>query len=235
MSIWISANISGEVNSRMSSRLPASLAACRRMNCTLALRAKPATSKSAGMRACGWTLAPIALPIIEPPPWPYDGAGCVAGTRNALFGFWPAPAPAPAYAMPPPCWAAFLRIRKPTTASTAITSRPIMSMLASSSPKPRCEASAARPRPAARPATGPIQLRLGAAAAAAPVAPAAGAALGVASGALDGGVACRCMPRDLPPPIRLASASKWTAPRPSVITTASIDRKDFMCVSIKES
>jgi hypothetical protein len=48
-SFCISANISGVVNSRMSSRLPTSLAACRRMKLTLALRTKPSTSKSAGM------------------------------------------------------------------------------------------------------------------------------------------------------------------------------------------
>src|SRR3990167_3801538 len=55
MSIWISANISGVVKARMSSRLPASLAACRRMKLTLALRTKAATSKSAGMTLAGGT------------------------------------------------------------------------------------------------------------------------------------------------------------------------------------
>ncbi|KFB69910.1 MAG: hypothetical protein CAPSK01_000306 [Candidatus Accumulibacter vicinus] len=56
---------------------------------------------------------------------------------------------------------------RPITTSTAMTNRPIINIDASSSPKPKCEASAAKPRPAASPASGPIHERLGWAACAA--------------------------------------------------------------------
>ena len=59
-----------------------------------------------------------------------------------------------------------------------------MSIEANSSPKPKCDASAAKPKPAAKPAMGPIHERLGAAAAA--PAPAAGAAAVDCVGALSG-------------------------------------------------
>ena len=59
-------------------------------------------------------------------------------------------------------------------------------MLAKASPNPKCEARAAKPSPAARPATGPIQLRLGAAAAPG----AAAAAVDPATGAACPGVLC---------------------------------------------
>ena len=106
--------------------------------------------------------------------------------------------------------------------------------LASPSPQPRCENSAARPRPAASPAIGPIQERFGAAAAAAaPVVAGAAAAAGapglrgVAAGwagvwgcaALSGAV--RCMPAGRPPPSRLASAALGTkAPAEPTINAA---------------
>ncbi|MCY1369068.1 hypothetical protein D9M69_560860 [compost metagenome] len=126
-----------------------------------------------------------------------------------------------------------MRMMKPTTAMAAITSRPIISMLARPSPKPRCEARAARPRPAARPAIGPIHLlRVDAAAAAGAAAAAPGAAVGVcagvAVGALAGGALWRCMPKDLPPPMRRASASMATEDRPMANTMASRERVFFM-------
>ena len=61
---------------------------------------------------------------------------------------------------------------------------PIIIMDASSSPNPKWEAKAARPRPAARPASGPIQERFGCAAAAAG---AVGACAGLTSGVLFAG------------------------------------------------
>jgi hypothetical protein len=108
---------------------------------------------------------------------------------------------------------------KPITAITAKISRPIIIMLASSAPKPKCEASAARPSPAARPASGPIHERPGWAAGvgAAGVAGAAEGARGAAAGGAE-----RCMPNDLPPPRRAASASLIEiVARPNVRTTAN--------------
>ena len=150
------------------------------------------------------------------------------------------PALACAYCIPPTSapdaacrWAAArLRMKKPMATITAAARRPNISIEASSSPKPRCEASAARPRPAASPASGPIQERLGAAAAAAPAAPAPAVAdCAGAPGALSG-AACRCVPMDLPEPMRLAaSAFMETVERPSVKTTASIKSIFFMQIS----
>ena len=146
--------------------------------------------------------------------------------------------------MPPPiadCWAAALRrMTRPMTTITAMTSRPIISMEASSSPKPKCEASAARPRPAARPASGPIHERLGCGCAAPGAAcglAAAGAAAwlgaGAAAGDFCGLIDSRCMPEDEPPPRRLAaSASPVTSVKPS---TSAADKRaiDFMVVSVQ--
>ena len=128
------------------------------------------------------------------------------------------------------CAAARLRMKKPMATMTAAASKPIITMEASSSPKPRCEAKAAIPRPAARPATGPIQERDGAAAA-----PAAGAAAaGVAAVGALSGAACRCVPMDLPEPMRLAaSASMAAVERPMVKTTAKRESKRFMSISCK--
>ena len=226
MSMRNSANISGVVNSRRSSRLLASLAACRRMNCTLALRSKAALSKSAGMALGLASPEPICDPICEPLLEPGMDTSKRLGCCVSV-GF----NPAAAYCMPPGpaapccCAAARLRITMPTTASTAMTARPINSILAKPSPKPKCDARAARPNPAARPASGPIHDRLGAAAAAAPGAAAVaavallGACAGVAPGDLSGDAVCFCMPTDLPPPRRFAASASLT-PRvsPSVRT-----------------
>ena len=83
-------------------------------------------------------------------------------------------------------------------------------MLPNASPKPRWLISAAMPSPAARPAIGPSQERLAAAAAGAAAAAAFGAAgwaAGVvgrgASGVARGGT-LRCMPAAPPPPMRRA-------------------------------
>src|SRR3990167_2231363 len=131
-------------------------------------------------------------------------------------------------------------MKKRKAANAATTSRPIISMLARPSPKPRCEASAARPRPAARPAMGPIHLlRVDAAAAAGAPAAAAGAAAlagvwaGVALGALAGGALWRCMPKDLPPPMRRASAAMATDDRPMANTMARRERVFFMGSPVK--
>jgi hypothetical protein len=71
-------------------------------------------------------------------------------------------------------------MKKPISIITATAIRPIIIMEASSSPKPKWEARAARPIPAARPASGPIQERLGCACGAAG-APACWARLGAAA------------------------------------------------------
>ena len=56
-------------------------------------------------------------------------------------------------------------MKKPITANTAIASKAIIMNEAICSPNPKCEASAANPRPAANPATGPIHERFEACAA----------------------------------------------------------------------
>ena len=82
-----------------------------------------------------------------------------------------------------------------TTATTA--SSAIIRKLPKPSPRPRWLISAAIPRPAARPAIGPIQLRLAAAGAVAPAGAAAGAACCGAAGlaGVELGM-LRCMPLD---------------------------------------
>jgi len=103
--------------------------------------------------------------------------------------------------------------------------KPIITIEASSSPNPRWEARAAIPSPAASPATGPIHEREGAAAAA----PAAGVAAGVAAGGALSGAAWRCVPMDLPEPMRLAaSASIATEERPTAKTRVNKESKRFM-------
>ena len=117
---------------------------------------------------------------------------------------------------------------KPMTTITPAASKPIINIEASSSPKPRCDASAASPRPAARPATGPIHEREGAAAAAVP---AAGAAAAVCAGALSG-AAWRWVPSDLPDPMRLAaSASRATVVKPNAKTTDNNNKSFFTSIS----
>jgi hypothetical protein len=119
---------------------------------------------------------------------------------------------------------------KPMTSTAAITSRPIISIEAISSPKPRCEARAASPRPAARPASGPIHERLGCACGAA-AAVGALAVPGAASADLFVVVESRCMPEDLPAPKRLpaASASPTVSVKPRARMAASKE-KVFMVV-----
>ena len=82
--LMTTANTSGVVNSRRSSRLPLSLAACRRMKFSLAWRAKPSASNPAGTAGCG-------------------GAAPAPGGIIGRGAAWP-PAPAvPAYCRPAPC------------------------------------------------------------------------------------------------------------------------------------
>ena len=102
------------------------------------------------------------------------------------------------------------------TAKAATASKAIIKNCAKPSPMPSEWASQARPRPAARPPSMAPQGFLGAAAGAAAGAPGlAGAVAAFWVGAVGdvGGVALRwvtlldCWPNDLPPPMRLASAS----------------------------
>ena len=103
----------------------------------------------------------------------------------------------------------------PIAASSAITMT-FAIMLANAPPRPKCDSSAAMPRPAARPAIGPSQReRLGCAAGAGAAGFARCACDGAACciGCCAGGVAWRCVtvefwrPMLRPPPMRLASAS----------------------------
>ena len=243
------ANSSGVVKRFKSSRSAVSWAACRRMKIILAVRAKLSESKAAGTNAALTALTAVGLTTVPASPASLPGTdtaatgsfkatrciaagcsgkstrgvGCHADDGAAL----PAPAPAPApenapasagpRAKPPP---PKRRIRKRIRKNAATASRAIMRKLPKAAPMPRWLISAAMPRPAAKPAMGPIQLRLAAAAGAAPAVAAAalaGAACwpwagvaglaGTASGAVRAGM-LRCMPEDLAPPRRLASASK---------------------------
>ena len=107
-----------------------------------------------------------------------------------------------------------------------------MTMLPNSAPKPRWLISAARPRPAARPAIGPSHERRGAAAGvAAAVGAGAGWAVGAAgragSAAGAAGGRLRCMPTAPPPPMRRASATPGNA-LPAATTKASAKASDLM-------
>ena len=102
-----------------------------------------------------------------------------------------------------------------------------MTMEANSSPKPKWDANAAIPKPAAIPATGPIHEREGVAA----PAPAAGvaAAAGAAAVGAFSGAAWRWVPMDLPPPMRFAaSASIDTEERPTAKTRVNSESMRFM-------
>src|SRR5829696_3298983 len=95
------------------------------------------------------------------------------------------------------------------------------------------------PRPAARPAIGPIHERFGAAAAAGAAPAVAGAAAGAvcaglagsASGAARGGT-LRCMPAEPPPPRRLASASAGTMPIETAPAINAITSAFFISVPL---
>jgi hypothetical protein len=152
---------------------------------------------------------------------------CAMGVcSNAAGASWfIAPGCMPAY-----CIAgagALRRMKKRNSINAAIASRASIRKLAISSPSPRWVNSAARPRPAARPAIGPIQeLFCGAV---------VGEAVfccwrcGVAS-CLAG--ALRCMPNDLLPPRRLASASCMTRPKPTK-TANRLIKNCFMATPTK--
>src|SRR5574343_610920 len=127
-------------------------------------------------------------------------------------------------------------MKKPITPMTTMASRAIIRKLASSAPKPKCEARAARPIPAARPARGPIHERLGWACGAA-----AGWLAGAGAVAWRGawaGADCvllvaiewRCMPDELPPPRRLASASLMCRVKPSTRAAAIITKFFILCL-----
>ena len=123
---------------------------------------------------------------------------------------------------------------KPITTITTRAIRAMVMKLASSAPKPKWLASAARPRPAARPASGPIHERLGAGAGAA--AAAGGVAcwafcVGAGLAGVAGAVCCgtvRFMP---PPPMRLASAGTPPRLRPTIITLSKSLFRKFNWVS----
>ena len=127
-------------------------------------------------------------------------------SRVSAFAYWSDGFAAPRRAI-------YIRNRKmpPTTTS------PMSSRLPKPSDKPKCDSSAARPRPAAMPAIGPSQREAPDGAAAGVGAVLAGdvgvagcaAALfaGAAAGGVDfeGATLCRCAPKLRPPPMRPAS------------------------------
>ena len=108
------------------------------------------------------------------------------------------------------------RMIKRMTTKAATASKAIIRKLPIASPMPKWLIKAAMPKPAAKPASGPIHERLAGAAATPGLAGAAccgvacaGAAglAGVASGAVRAGM-LRWVPAELPPPKRLACASE---------------------------
>ncbi|MNS96802.1 hypothetical protein D3C72_1311170 [compost metagenome] len=172
----------------------------------------PPAAAATGAAPCSQGRADASLPTFSGLYWRATGADSGAW-GVALPAPWKAKGELPAGAAAP----LFLRMMKPTIASTAMMAKPTSSMLANASPKPRLCASQARPRPAAKPPSMAPQGFLGAA---------CGVAFGVAGrcacwagaawpGAWEG-VAWRCVtlldccPTDLPPPMRLASASTCT-------------------------
>ena len=241
----IAANISGVVKARRSLRSALSFAACMRMKIILAMRSKAATSKPAGRLAAAIgasDAAGVAAPgcsigASAPGCKPRYCAGRSSGNDIGAFATG---APAPASCMPPLAAAGFdgmkRRIRKRISANATSASNTIMMMLPNSAPRPRWLISAAMPRPAARPAIGPIHERRGAAAAAAPaVAGAAGCATGAAglAGTASGVRAgmLRCMPTAPPPPMRRASATPGTVAA-AATKRASASASFFIAVSI---
>ena len=187
----------------MSARLPASCAACKRMNCSFALRTNPSASKPASARSAAPAAGVASKCECAAPRFAPAHAGCAA----------PACAPAPS---------------RRSKAKPAHTSSAINSSEPNSSDKPRCDINAASPRPAAMPAIGPSHERLPALPAALP---AAGAVLGGVVGAALGGVTCRRIPKLPPPPKRRASASSGAKLPKTKINAHSARKKgrtDFM-------
>ena len=122
------------------------------------------------------------------------------------------------------------RMTMPTTTMTTSASRAISRNWPNSAPRPSELASQARPRPAARPPSMAPQGFLGAAAAvlgaAAGLAAVVPAAFCVGAAGAAGGVAASrwvtlldCLPMDLPPPRRRASASRCTTANMATKTT----------------
>ena len=146
------------------------------------------------------------MPLLPDAPWKAKG--------EALFV---APLALAAPALPPP---RNLRIKKPATTITSKASRPNIKILPKASPNPSDEASQARPKPAARPPSiaphgffgaTPAAGVPGRAAAALLLAGAAAVLLAVLPAPAGAAPCCwvtlgDCLPMDLPPPKRLASA-----------------------------
>jgi uncharacterized protein YqgC (DUF456 family) len=208
------------------------------MKIILAVREKPSLSKAAGTKAratlgsavaAGWTGAAAGslgsvVKVLGEDPLPAAGAadGQATWVRAVVV--------APAIAGMAARWPPKRRIRKTTRAMPATASSASMRKLPKASPRPRWLIRAAMPRPAARPAMGPIQDRLAAAAGAAPATGAAALAGvaccagvaglgGGASGAVRAGMS-RCMPAGLPPPKRLASETEGSVVPTSATTRA---------------
>ena len=137
MSALSGSNISGVVNSRRSTRLPASFAVCIRMYESFAWRRKPSASKPTGMLA-----ASLAGCASNPADWEGGGAATVS-------------LPRPEYCIGPPaaagCGLARPRISKRITNTTATASRAIINMLPIAPPKPPPPNIDPRSPPIARP------------------------------------------------------------------------------------
>ena len=152
-----------------------------------------------------------------------------------------APAPWNAKGAPPAAAGLRERMIMPITAKAARASKAISKILPNAAPRPSEWASHARPRPAAKPPSMAPQGFLGAAAGAGLAAGVAGlaafcaVAFCVGAAGVEGGVLASrwvtlldCLPMDLPPPMRRASASIWAI---ASMATRTTDHKFFMSIS----
>ena len=207
-----------------------SLAACSRMKIVLAMRSNAAASKSAGSASCALAAAALAGDANRA-----VAIGMTAGGAQRVRARARARCARAGHRIGHRSRVtdAKRRISQRMATKATIASNASITTLANPSPMPRWLNSAASPRPAASPATGPSHERLGAAAAAGVAPAAAGAAallgvLGLAAGVAGvGGALCaglsgavRCMPAGRPPPRRLASTAVDTNATDRLTSTA---------------
>ncbi len=147
--------MSGVITSASALRSPSSYAACSLRNCSFACSANAAASKPGGnlpVAAAGAGPAVVA-PITGSKRAEAAGAGSSVGSTR---GDVPVLAPAPAYCSGRAGCArrdSSMRTRNTPPTTSSASSR----KLANPSDRPKCDSSAASPRPAARPAIGPSQ------------------------------------------------------------------------------
>ena len=146
----MSLNISGVITSDSAARSPLSYAPCSLRNCSFACSAnghgvEARREPAGGGRGCGIRRRGAHHRL--------EARGAAVSGRGSTRGDAPAPAPAPAYCNGRAGCArrdiSMRTMNMPPTTSSASSMK-----LASDSDRPRCENSAARPSPAARPAIG---------------------------------------------------------------------------------